>query len=316
MPSYNKQTLSKQAGELGFIRDTFEKMVRLTEMLSFISKDPLLSNALALKGGTAINLTIFNLPRLSVDIDLDYTKNNSRDEMMSDREEITRVIKRYMSAEDYELSDKSKSVHSLDSFVCSYTNSGGTKDAIKIEINYSLRSHVLDFVNRPIETLGVLNKTTVLSVAPIEIFASKTVALLSRTAARDLYDMNNLVNYGLFGEQELSLLRKCILFYLSVTTEEIPDRFDFSPIQSLTFHRIRIDLMPVLRKKEKFDLPLAQKSVTEYLTNLLTVSGKELEYLDSFRNGNYKPELLFDDEDILVRIHNHPMAFWKMQNRK
>ena len=319
MPSYNKQTLSKQAGELGFIRDTFEKMVRLAEMLSFISKDPLLSNALALKGGTAINLTIFNLPRLSVDIDLDYTKNNSRDEMMSDREEITRVIKRYMSAEDYELSDKSKSVHSLDSFVCSYTNSGGTKDAIKIEINYSLRSHVLDFVNRPIETLGVLNEASVLSVAPTEIFASKTVALLSRTAARDLYDMSNLVKYGLFGEQELSLLRKCVLFYFSITTdttEEVPERFDFSPIQSLTFHRIRIDLMPVLRKKEKFDLPSAQKSVTEYLTNLLAVSGKEQEYLDSFRNGEYLPKLLFDDEDILGRIHNHPMAIWKVQNRK
>lgn len=316
MPSYNKQMLSKQAGELGFIRDTFEKMVRLVEMLGFISKDPLLSKSLALKGGTAINLTIFNLPRLSVDIDLNYTKNNSRDEMMSDREEITRVIRRYMSTEDYELSDKSKSVHSLDSFVCSYINSGGTKDAIKIEINYSLRSHVLDYVNRPIETLGVLSEASVLSVAPIEIFASKTVALLSRTAARDLYDMSNLVKYGLFGKQELSMLRKCVLFYLTITSEEIPERFDFSPIQSLTFHRIRIDLMPVLRKKEKFDLPSAQKSVTEYLTNLLEISGREQEYLDSFRNGEYKPELLFDDDGILQRIHNHPMALWKMQNRK
>lgn len=74
--------------------------------------------------------------------------------------------------------------------------------------------------------------------------------------------------------------------------------------------------MPVLRKKERFDLPLAQKSVTEYLTNLLVVNGKEREYLDSFRSGEYKPELLFDDEDILGRIRNHPMAVWKMQNRK
>jgi predicted nucleotidyltransferase component of viral defense system len=314
MPSYNKQILSKQAQELGFIRDTFEKMVRLAEMLSFISKDPLLSKSLALKGGTAINLTIFNLPRLSVDIDLDYTKNNSRDDMMTDREEITRVIKRYMSAEDYELSDRSKSVHSVDSFVCSYTNSGGTKDAIKIEINYSLRSHILDFVYRPIETLGILSESSVLSVAPIEIFASKTVALLSRTAARDLYDMSNLIKYDLFDEQESIMLRKCVLFYLTVTSEEIPDKFDFSPIQSLTFHRIRIDLMPVLRKKERFDLPAAQKRVTEYLTNILLLSNKEQEYLDSFKSGKYSPELLFDDVDILERVRNHPMAVWKMQN--
>ena len=46
-----------------------------------MQSDPLLKESLALKGGTAINLTIFDLPRLSVDIDLDYAKNNSRDEM-------------------------------------------------------------------------------------------------------------------------------------------------------------------------------------------------------------------------------------------
>jgi predicted nucleotidyltransferase component of viral defense system len=40
---------------------------------------------LALKGGTAINLTIFNLPRLSVDIDLDYTQNVDREEMLKSR---------------------------------------------------------------------------------------------------------------------------------------------------------------------------------------------------------------------------------------
>ena len=34
-----------------------------------------LSNTLALKGGTAIKLTIFNVSRLSVDIDMEFSKN-------------------------------------------------------------------------------------------------------------------------------------------------------------------------------------------------------------------------------------------------
>ena len=72
--------------------------------------------------------------------------------------------------------------------------------------------------------------------------------------------------------------------------------------------------MPVLRKKEKFDLPAAQKNVTEYLTNILVLNDKEQEYFDSFKNGKYNPELLFDDVDILERIRNHPMVEWKMQN--
>jgi len=178
LSEYNRQELGKQAKDLGFIRDTFEKVFRLTETMSFFEKDPVLSKALALKGGTAINLTIFNLPRLSVDIDLDYTQNTSRDAMMREREIITDSIKKYMAASSYILSEKSKYSHSLDSFVFAYNNAAGMKDNIKIEINYSLRCHVLPLEHRSIETLGVFRNTTILSVAPIEIYASKIVALL------------------------------------------------------------------------------------------------------------------------------------------
>ena len=67
MAVYNKKILTEQAEKLGFVRDTLEKVFRLTDILKFIESDPLLSTTLALKGGTAINLTIFdNLPRLSV----------------------------------------------------------------------------------------------------------------------------------------------------------------------------------------------------------------------------------------------------------
>lgn len=62
---YEIRKIGKQARELGFIRDTLEKVLRLSEILYFINYDPLLSASLALKGGTAINMTIFNLPRLS-----------------------------------------------------------------------------------------------------------------------------------------------------------------------------------------------------------------------------------------------------------
>ena len=53
-------SINRKARELGFVRDTFEKVCRLAEILDFIQKDALLSDILALKGGTAINLPIFN----------------------------------------------------------------------------------------------------------------------------------------------------------------------------------------------------------------------------------------------------------------
>lgn len=39
---------------------TVEKVCRLTDVLKFMESDALLSEGIALKGGTAINLTIFD----------------------------------------------------------------------------------------------------------------------------------------------------------------------------------------------------------------------------------------------------------------
>ena len=59
MNSYNKQALDIIAKEQGFIRDNLEKMIRLVEILNYFHDSPLLSKSLVLKGGTAINLTVF-----------------------------------------------------------------------------------------------------------------------------------------------------------------------------------------------------------------------------------------------------------------
>ena len=97
---------------------------------------------LLLKGVTAINMTIFNLPRLSVDIDLDFVPNLPRKETMSAREMVSDIIRRHMTEQGYILSDASRFSHSLDAFHYYYINAAGNRDMIKIEINYSLRAHV------------------------------------------------------------------------------------------------------------------------------------------------------------------------------
>lgn len=313
MPDYDKHKLGKQARELGFIRDTVEKVFRLSEILKYINNDPLLRESLALKGGTAINMTIFNLPRLSVDIDLDYTYNNSREEMFEERRKISDSICKYMIMGGYEKSPKSKFFHSLDSFVFSYTNTAGIKDNIKMEINYSLRSHILPLEQRAIETLGILDSFKVNSLASIEIFSGKIVALLTRAAARDLYDVNNMIYFGLFDETELPLLKKCAIFYYVISSKAVSETFNLKKIDELTEYKIRTDLYPVIRKKERFDLTAAKKRVINFLTMFSKLSGDEAKFLRAFKNGVYLPELLFEDPQILKRIRNHPMAKWKTQ---
>ena len=84
----NKRQLQKEANQHHYVRDTYEKVVRLVDILSYIRSEQFLFEHLALKGGTAINLTIFDLQRLSVEIDLQYTNNYNRDEILKDRKTI------------------------------------------------------------------------------------------------------------------------------------------------------------------------------------------------------------------------------------
>ena len=108
MSKYDLVYLGQKATELGFVCDTLEKVYRLAEILEYINTEPLLKNSLALKGGTAINLTMFNLPRLSVDIDLDYLVTDSRAEMLSNRERINTKIEQFMAMQGYTKSPKTK----------------------------------------------------------------------------------------------------------------------------------------------------------------------------------------------------------------
>jgi hypothetical protein len=46
----------------------------------------------------------------------------------------------------------------------------------------------------------------------------------------------------------------------------------------------------------------------------MTLSDKESAFLRRFASGHYEPELLFEDEKILRRIENHPMAVWRIRH--
>ena len=170
---YTKSQLAELANEMNFVRDTLEKVLRLSEILNYLNSNPLTKDNLALKGGTAINLTVFDLPRLSVDIDLDFANNLTRDEMMTAREHIRDDLRTYMSTQGYSFSPRSKAFHSLDSFVFTYQNLGGMNDNIKIEINYSLRAHVFDPVLRNYSVPEWNSGNSVKSLVPMEIFAAK-----------------------------------------------------------------------------------------------------------------------------------------------
>jgi hypothetical protein len=68
----SREKLLYEAEVTGFRAEVLEKVFQLLNLLTHLFSHPFLKERLALKGGTALNLFIFNVPRLSVDIDLNY----------------------------------------------------------------------------------------------------------------------------------------------------------------------------------------------------------------------------------------------------
>ncbi|MBR5014648.1 MAG: nucleotidyl transferase AbiEii/AbiGii toxin family protein [Bacteroidales bacterium] len=235
-----------------------------------------------LKGGTAINLTVFDMPRLSVDIDLDYCCNSS------------------------------KNTHALDSWVFSYLNAGGNRENIKIEINYMMRAHILEPLTRK-TSVPFIEEVDVYALAPLELFGSKIKVLIERAAPRDMYDVNRMIKENIFKEDQMDMLRKIVVFYLAVGGKNKPEKaYSFERIRNIKFPQIRSALIPVLKKTEKFDFEEAKTNVISFLSELLILGDAEKDFIESFNQGEYKPEVLFDDHEIVERIKEHPMALWKM----
>ena len=316
MPRYDRNVIGKIAKKYGFVRDTFEKVLRLKEILKYFNEKEELRTHLLLKGGTAINLAVFNLPRLSVDIDMDYIPNDDRYTMLLSRKQINGIIMEYMKTEGYQLSAASRFSHSLDAFHFLYQNCGGNKDMIKIEINYSLRSHIFEPVNMRIVPKAFDDGTNIQMVAPMEIFAAKGNALISRAAARDLYDWGNFIASGMF-EADRDLFRKCFAFYTTISAEKenVNLDFDVSAIDKLNFSKIRRDLFPVINRKDNFMLEERKAQAKEYISGLMHLTETEQEYMERFMNKEYRPELLFCDSEIVERLEKHPMAIWKCKQK-
>ncbi len=66
----SREQLQRAAAESGFALESYEKVRVLVRLLDAIRAHPFLGPRIALKGGTALNLFVLDLPRPSVDIDL------------------------------------------------------------------------------------------------------------------------------------------------------------------------------------------------------------------------------------------------------
>ena len=306
-----KIDINRIADKANFSRNTTEKVLRLYSILKFIDQSEI-SNMLVLKGGTAINLFLLDFPRLSVDIDLDFALPLNRDEMLKKREYIDMIIRDYMADEGYFLSDKSKFVHTLDSYVYSYSTLSGGKDILKIEINYSDRVHVL----KPTKTVSTnkLERNVMVSrLADEELIGSKINALLVRTTPRDVYDVFTLFKNGNIKNEEL--IKKIAIFYVCLGSQ-IPVDINvllieaIKKIDNLNFQKVKETLIPVLHKGIVFNVEEMTAYVSEKIKTFFKLNQTEKKFIDEYNQKNFKPEILFEGFET-EDVRNHPMGIWK-----
>lgn len=314
-----KKYIEEIANRTGFIKSTLEKVERLLNILEWINNHKKLSKLLALKGGTAINTAVFNFPRLSVDIDLDLTENLQKEEMIKERENIHNLLVNYLNANNYRINlKKSKNVYALDSIVAEYVDIKGNIDNIKIEINYMNRVHILDTKRIKVSTDVFEDKQlTIHCIHPIEIYAAKLCALLSRTTARDLYDVYILSKYELFDNVEKNLLKQCFMLeYIAVNNYKLED-MDIGKIEKLERQDIKTKLLPTLKDRNlrKNNVDEMKQAVREYLKDILVVDNNIKDFYDKFQKEIYEPELIFENKEIIERIKEHPMIMWKLNNK-
>jgi len=174
----------------------------------------------ALKGGTAINLFVRNMPRLSVDIDLTYLPIANRKQSLAG---IAAALKRIGSRieqlhPDYSITESAPSTQdTINKLVIRTPN----LVQIKIEVTPVLRGSVyspkpLGIVEKAEEEFGFA-EIKVLSFA--DLYAGKILAALDRQHPRDLFDVHQLlINEGLTDE-----LRTALIVYL-ISHDHAPDK--------------------------------------------------------------------------------------------
>ena len=86
----SRETLPKQAGE--YRPEIFENVLYLMRLAALLNGHPYLMNRLVLKGGTALSLFEFDLPRLSVDIDLNYIGSTDLETMKAEHPKFEQAI--------------------------------------------------------------------------------------------------------------------------------------------------------------------------------------------------------------------------------
>ncbi len=310
--------IAATAASLGFRPDSLEKVFRLLSLVEALRTHAFLRPRIALKGGTALNLFLFDLPRLSVDIDLNYVGAGEREAMLADRPKIEQAIQAVCQREGLTVK-RMPTEHAGGKWRLSYRNAAGSPDRLEVDVNFMLRVplwpvEILDSVQ-----VGPAGATQIAVVERHELAAGKLAALCARNASRDLFDARELLRRT---DLDRARLRLAFVVYGGLNRKD----WRTLRIEDLggDVQELERELVPMLRasvRPKEAEIAVWTETLVretrELMSAVLPFTDREREFLDRLNDdGEIVPALLTDDLSLQASIRSHPGLLWKAHNMK
>jgi hypothetical protein len=243
----SRETLLRQAG--GYRPEIFEKVLYLMRLLELLSGHPYLKNRLVLKGGTALNLFEFDLPRLSVDIDVNYIGSADVETMKAERPKIEQAITDVCNRAEITV-ERRATEHAGGKWQLRYSSALGGGGNLQLDINFMLRVPLWPVVLKDSRRVGEFQVRQIPLLDITELAAAKLVALLARHVARDLFDAHQLFTKKVLDDARLRL---AFVVYGAMNIED----WRKASIAHVAFdaEELKQNLIPVLRHEvvEEFE---------------------------------------------------------------
>jgi predicted nucleotidyltransferase component of viral defense system len=314
----SRERILAEAGSTGFRPEVFEKVAQLLGLLQSIWSHPFLKNRLALKGGTALNLFVFNLPRLSVDMDLNYIGAPDKKTMLEERPKVDNAMRAVCQREGF-MVRQSPTEHAGGKWLLRYESAFGQGANLTVDLNFMFRIPLWAVTPFDSRLLGSFRAEKIPLLDLHEIAAGKLCALLSREAARDLFDAHQLLTQKTL---ERDRLRLAFIVYGAMnrkdwrTVSEEDISYGAAELANELIPVLRTDALSEVHASETWVARLIQEC-RRAISIVLPFTKNEREFLDHLLDrGEIYPSLITDDEEMMKKIQNHPGLQWKALNVK
>jgi len=293
-----------------------EKVLHLLNLLDALNSHPFLKGKWVLKGGTALNMFMLDLPRLSVDIDLNYIGTLDREGMLMDRPKLEQAAQAVFSREGF-TTRRVPDEHAGGKWRLSYQSFTGQSGNLEVDLNFMFRQPLWDIQPADSHPFGDFQARSIPVLDLHELAAGKLAALLSRRQARDLFDCHRILNMD---DLERDRLRIAFVVYGGMNrrdwrTLSIED-VDFDPAELTSLLIPTLDTRAIQEQGSpaEFGARLVREC-REGLGVVLPFNDAEREFLDLLLDkGEIDSTILTADEILQKRIQQQPHLKWKALN--